>query len=140
MQMPETQPYGGRREKREKMEKDEKSEKSTGGDWVAALAGGLVLIWLGVSYSLEQRDYLPGDLWWAYFLVGVGVILLLQGLVMYGTGRRGLGPITGGAVAIAVGIAFIENRQADLWPVLLVILGIAVIIAGISSRRRVPTP
>lgn len=131
-------------EKHEKQEKREKNEKGSGSGMLGALVGGLILIWLGVTFFLEQNGYLRADIWWAYFLAGLGVILILQGLVIYSRGRTGLGPMIGGIILAFIGFGTIVARQYNVteqfWPLLLVALGVFVIVAGVASRRRVPTP
>jgi hypothetical protein len=139
---------GERAEKYEKQEKREKSEKgekgSTAGGMLGALIGGLILIWLGATFFLEQNGYLPTSDWWAYFVAGVGAILVLEGVVIYSEGRRGFGPVIGGAILLLIGLSSISAYQlrleANLWPLLLVALGVVVILGGLAARRRVPAP
>lgn len=133
-----------KREKQEKHEKEEKGEKGSSGGMLGAVVGGLILIWLGTTFFLEQNGYLASNIWWAYFIAGVGVILILQGVVVYSRGHWGLGPTVGGAVLIFVGLSSIASVQLSfgtrLWPLLLVALGVFVLFVGIASRRRVPAP
>ncbi len=133
-----------KQEKQEKHEKNEKGEKGGGGDVLGAVVGGLILIWLGATFYLEESGYLPGDIWWAYFLSGVGAIVILQGAVIYSRGRRGLGSVVGGGIAAFIGLTTIAAHeygfQARVWPLLIVALGLFVLLAGIASRRRVPSP
>lgn len=111
---------------------------------LGALVGGLVLIWLGTTFFLEQNGLLSSEIWWAYFLAGVGAILVLQGAVIYSRGHIGLGPVIGGVVLIFIGLgtiaAFNFNFVNKFWPLLLVAIGILVIIGGFTARRRVPAP
>jgi len=111
---------------------------------LGALVGGLILVWLGATFFLEQNGYLPTGDWWAYFIAGVGAILVLEGVVIYSEGRRGIGPVIGGAILILIGLSSISAYQlsfgTNLWPLLLVALGVVVILGGLASRRRVPAP
>jgi len=131
-------------EKHEKHEKREKNEKGGPEGRLGALVGGLVLIWLGTTFFLEQNGYLNPVVWWAYFLSGVGAILILQGVVLYSRGRIGAGPVVGGAFALLIGVSFITTAQFNitdrLWPLLLVILGVFVLVGGLASRRKIPNP
>ena len=131
-------------EKQEKHEKNEKGEKGGSGGFLGAVVGGLILIWLGVTFFFQQNGYLPSDVWWAYFLSGIGVILILQGVVIYSRGHRGLGSMIGGAVLLLIGMSAIATTQfsfpTTLWPLFLVAVGVFVLFAGITSRRRVPAP
>jgi zinc-ribbon domain len=131
-------------EKHEKNEKREKNEKGGPQGMLGPLVGGLILIWLGTTFFLEQSGYLTGVDWWAYFLSGVGVILILQGAVLYSRGHVGAGPLIGGAFALLIGISFITTNEFNitdkLWPLLLVALGVFVLVGALASRRRVPNP
>jgi hypothetical protein len=131
-------------EKHEKSEKREKGEKASGGGMLGAVVGGLVLIWLGVTFFFEQNGNLSSDIWWAYFILGVGAILILEGVVIYTRGHYGLGPIIGGAFLIFAGMSAIATNdykiQSNLWPLAIVVIGLLVLLSGFAFRRRVPTP
>ncbi len=135
---------GEKHEKREKHEKGEKNEKQGGSGILGAVAGGLIIIWLGITFYLQDNGYLSPETWWAYFLVGVGAVLVFQGVVLLAEHRRGLGPLIGGAAAVFIGASTIATREynltSSLWPLVIVLLGVFVIVAGITARRRVPTP
>ena len=95
-------------EKGEKAEKNEKQEKGRGGGIGGALVGGLVLIWLGLAVYFQQIGYLSPNLWPGYFVVGLGAILLLDGLVRLAQGLRGyIGLAIGGAVLVFVGLTIV---------------------------------
>lgn len=133
--------YGRRHEKQEKQEKGEKNEKGKGGDITGALTGGLILIWLGVTFFLQENSYIPSADWWAYFLLGIGVILILQGLLRYSTTRRPFfGLFIGGGVLVLIGLSSIQAVSADLWPLILVVLGAAIMLSAVTGRRRRPPP
>ena len=131
-----------KREKREKNEKGEKHEKGRGGDIYGAITGGLILVWLGISFYLAQSGYVSWDKWWQIFLVGLGVVLIFQGLLRYAKSRRPFtGPIIGGAILIVIGLAFFVGTEVgNFWPLILVAIGIAVLVSAIAGRRRVPNP
>jgi FtsH-binding integral membrane protein len=131
-------------EKGEKHEKNEKTEKSPARGMLGAVVAGLILIWLGTTYFLEQNGYLASDIWWAYFVSGVGIVLVLEGVVIYSRGHIGLGPVIGGAVLIFAGISAISTYnykfQTQLWPLVIVAIGALVLVSGLAYRRRVPPP
>jgi len=142
-----------RREKEEKAEKHEKEEKhekgekaEKGGDRTGAIVGGSIVIWLGISFYLAQINIITWASWWAYFLSGLGVIIILQGLARYSqSGYRHplTGSLIGGAVCLAVGLAFIGAGplgMRDFWPIILVVIGIAIIVSAITARSRAPRP
>jgi len=127
-------------EKHEKAEKSEKQEKGAGG-MGGALIGGAVLIWLGLSVYLQQAGVISSSNLGAYFLFGLGAILVADGLLRSLQGSRAYsGVIIGGAVLMFLGLAVIESSWQTFWPFILVVLGLAVILGGFSARRRSPTP
>jgi hypothetical protein len=128
-------------EKHEKGEKNEKNEKGRGGDITGAITGGLILIWLGVTFFLQQNNYISSGNWWAYFLMGIGAILILQGLLRFGTSRRPFtGPLIGGVVILIIGFAFVQGFTVNLWPLVLVAIGVAVLLSAAVGRQRRPAP
>ena len=127
-------------EKQEKHEKNEKGEKGRGGNVIGPIVGGLILVWLGITFYLQQIGSISSDNWWAYFVVGIGAIIILQGFLMYFRRRRPIyGPFIGGAVLVLVGLSFIYNAWGNFWPFILVIIGIA-ILASALARSRTPRP
>lgn len=127
-------------EKQEKHEKNEKGEKGRGGNVIGPIVGGLILVWLGITFYLQQIGSISSDNWWAYFILGIGAIIILQGFLMYFRRRRPIyGPFIGGAVLVLVGLSFIYNAWGNFWPFILVIIGIA-ILASALARSRTPRP
>ena len=127
-------------EKSEKQEKGEKEEKS--GDKTGPLVGGLILVWLGVSFYLVQIHYFDWSNWWPYFIIGIGIILIMQAVVRYSTsGFKGaaLGSLIGGAVLLIIGLAGMVGMR-DWWPFVLIGIGVAVLVGGVTARMRTPKP
>lgn len=132
-----------KQEKQEKKEKGEKQEKGRGGDLAGAITGGLILILLGVLlyYATIGGTVVTFANFWQYLIIGVGVILVVQGIIRYGEkGIPYFGSFIGGAVMILIGLAFISSNNVSLWPLILVVLGAAAIISAFTTRRRVPVP
>ena len=134
---------GEKEEKHEKHEKEEKGEKhEKGGDRTGVVIGGLILIWLGVSFYLTHTGMMMGGRWWAYFLAGLGVIIIFQGLLRYSQTRylpHLTGPLMGGLILSIIGLAFIGG-VSDVWPIILVVIGIAIIVSSLTARMRAPRP
>lgn len=127
-------------EKQEKHEKGEKGEKGRGGNIIGPVIGGLILVWLGITFYLQQVGSIPSDNWWAYFVAGIGAILILQGILLYSRRRRPIfGPFIGGAILLFVGLAYIFSASENLFPLILVIIGVA-ILASALARSRTPKP
>jgi hypothetical protein len=131
-----------RYEKYEKGEKQtEKGEKGRGGGFIGPIIGGSILIWLGITFYLEQIGYLPPADWWAYFIAGLGAIIIIQGLLGYARYRIPyVGSFIGGAILLVIGLAFISNFAANVWPLILVVIGVALLVSSLTARRRRPSP
>jgi hypothetical protein len=132
-----------KQEKQEKYEKNEKGEKGGRGTGIIGpLTGGLILIWLGITFYLQQANVVPfNQNWWAYFISGIGAILILQGILLFAMHRRPFyGPLIGGAFLILIGVPFIGNYNwGNVWPLFIIVIGVA-ILASAFARRRTPTP
>jgi hypothetical protein len=135
-----------REEKREKSEKDEKKEKGEkeekSGDKTGALVGGLILIWLGISFYLVQAHYVDWDSWWPYLIIGIGVVLIAQAVVRYSTSRfkgAAMGSLIGGAVLLIIGLAGVVGME-DWWPFVLIAIGVLVMFSGMRARAQSPRP
>ena len=141
------------REKNEKGEKDEKHEKGEKGEkgergekqegsLIGALMGGLILVWLGVAFLLRQLGYITGTNFGWFFLMGVGCILFVRGLIAMTqpSGWRGSnGYIIGGLILAIIGFAGYYD-WTTWWPYVIIGLGLIIIINAIISRGRNPRP
>ncbi len=133
-------------EKREKQtqqsEKSEKGEKRQ--DRSGPLVGGGILILLGVIFyaTLTTPPLITSNLFWAYFLLGIGIILIIQAIYRFVTMKHSaaaMGSLWGGVILTAIGAAGIEG-SGNFWPIILIAIGVMVIIAGITARSRAPRP
>jgi hypothetical protein len=132
-----------KQEGREKEEKREKQEKGRGGDLAGALTGGFILILLGVLlyYATVGTTAINYGNFWQYFLIGLGAIIILQGIVRYAERRTPyIGSFIGGAVLMILGFAFVSSANFVFWPLILVVLGLAIIASAFTARRRTPVP
>jgi hypothetical protein len=128
--------FGERTEKSEKGEKGEKEEKGRG------IFGGGVLVWLGITFWLAQSGTVSWTNWWAYFIAGLGALLIIQGVlrvVMKGSTYEFSGFFIGGAILLIIGLAFIYGMALH-WSYILILLGILVIVIAIFGRKRAPRP
>jgi len=82
------------------------------------------------------------DNWWELFLIGLGAVLIVQGVIRYAQNRTSfIGTMIGGVIILLIGLVFyIGADVGDLWPLVLVVIGIAVLVSAVLGRRRVPTP
>lgn len=74
---------------------------------------------------------------------GLGVLLILLGLYHSFRSRSMfpfIGLVVGGAIIALIGLSGFYSVSTDLWPVMIILLGIVVILVGLFGRRRVPKP
>jgi len=128
-------------EKNQRNEKHEKEEKNERDRVSSSLMGGLIILWLGLSFLLRGWGYITDNDWWAWFLIGIGVILIIRGLLAFIQSgvKAGLGFLIGGFVLAAIGGSEIFNIQNG-WAVILIIGGIAIILSGLTQRSSNPKP
>lgn len=139
LQRRQTREKGEKSEKREKGEKGEKNEKSR--DWTGSIVGGLILIWLGVTFYLSQTGYIGSGKWWAYFLIGLGIIFLVQSILRYIALRhrsQALGSLVAGLILTAIGFSAVIGIGG--WWLLFIALGAVIIVIGIVAASRTPRP
>ena len=123
---------------RRRDEKDEKRED----DQAGALVGGLVVVWLGVSFALRNLGYYPWADMGGVFLLGLGVILILRGLWAYsktGVLDQGFGYVIGGGFVALLGAGIVYNIR-DLWPFFIIGLGAVLVLRALMVRDRNPKP
>ncbi|MEJ5292472.1 MAG: zinc-ribbon domain-containing protein [Candidatus Methanosuratincola sp.] len=101
------------------------------------LFGGGVLVVLGSTFWLATTGVISWAIWWAYFLCGLGVLLVLLGIHNARSGKDS-GPITGGVVVLAIGIIAILAWNYSLsswWPLVLIAIGLVVIVSALLAHR-----
>jgi hypothetical protein len=134
---------GEKDEKHEKGEKNEKSEKNEGsGAMWGGIMGGLILLWLGVAFLLRQYNYVAYGNWFSVFLLGLGAIILLRGLLMYtqmSNWRASSGLIIGGGIVMLIGGSTFIGLT-DWWALILVLAGGWIILNAFMGRGGNPRP
>lgn len=109
------------------MPEDEVHEK-----WRADPLGGVFfgLFLIVVAGIYLFRDQLPKEPWWAWIIIGIGCIFLLETVVrsvIPQYKRPSLGRALWGVIFIAIGLGFAYEFQ-DLWPALIIVVGVIVLI------------
>lgn len=102
-----------------------------------SLTGGLILILLGVLFLLTEMGRIGWANWWAYFLVGLGGIFLLEALIrMFSAeGRKGVsGKIIAGLILAVIGGAHLIGFE-EWWPLILIAVGVGVLISGFLRKK-----
>ena len=100
------------------------------------ITSGLTLILLGVLFLLINLDYLNWSDLAAYFLLGLGLILLVEGFSLRSSTaaqRSPLGKILAGIILIIIGAGNILGRFI-WWPLILIVIGLYLLL---SSESRV---
>ncbi len=102
-----------------------------------SLTGGLILILLGVLFLLSEMGRIGWSDWWAYFLVGLGAILIVDALFRASSaeGRKGAGgKIIAGSILMVIGGAHLIGFE-EWWPLILIAAGLGVLISAFSKRK-----
>ncbi len=105
-------------------------------DYRPKVTGGLILILLGVLFLLTEMDIISWADWWAWFLVGLGSIFLLESLLQAVSteGRRGIrGRVTAGLILMIIGGAYLVGFY-DWWPLILIAVGIVVLVSAFLRK------
>ncbi len=110
--------------------------QSGGGAWV----GGTILIVLGVLLLANNLGFYLPRRWWAIFLLIPAFGSFASAYSMYQTAGRATaavrGAVVGGLILVGLTVLFlIDFDWGRYWPVILILLGIAVL--GGSAWRRV---
>jgi len=114
-------------------------------DPIGPVIGALVLIWLGVVLLAVQNPEmirLPFSIsWdnvWAFFLVGLGALLILEALlrVIFPAHRRIVGPLIWGIIFLVIGVAglFPGMGVEKLWPLALIAGGLGLLLTNVLRR------
>ncbi|MFZ2054691.1 MAG: hypothetical protein WAU81_10890 [Candidatus Aminicenantales bacterium] len=105
-------------------------------DYHPKIAGGLILILLGVLFLLTEMDRISWADWWAYFLVGLGGIFLLEALLraFSAEGRRGIsGRLTAGLILAIIGGSYLIGFM-EWWPLILIAVGVVVLVSAFLKK------
>ncbi len=138
--------YHEKHEKEEKEEEkeEEKAEKSWDEKWrrnpLSALVWAIILIWAGLVLLASNLGLLARyervDAW-GFIFIGAGVIIFLEVVLrlLVPQYRR---PVTGSLIlaVILLAIGFGNLLSWGLvWPLALIVIGVAIVLAGIYRRR-----
>ncbi len=122
-----------------------RQEKKWRRDPVNAATWASILIWAGICLLADTTQWGINTFptWWqtwALIFTGVGVIILLGTLFRFLTPvyRRHLaGGLIPGLIFLGVGLSWLNDWKLDIiWPVILIIIGLAIILSAIFPRRK----
>jgi len=123
-------------EGRDEKERGEGFDEKWQRDPIGAAMGGLILILLGLVLFAATQGWVQWRDFWAYFLVGLGLIFLVEVAVRFAMPeyRRPIGGrLVTALILIAVGLGGIFGF-AQLWPLILIAIGLAILIRGLLWR------
>jgi hypothetical protein len=126
------------KEEKERRDQQEKEEKGAS-DRPGTLSGALILIWAGLVFLVQNTGLIPGlgaISGWGVILMGAGVILGLEVAYRYVTPeyRRPLGGrLVLAIVLFLIGAGFILG-WGNVWPLILIGVGLAILIGAITRR------
>jgi hypothetical protein len=102
----------------------------------SGITGGLILILLGVLFLLTEMGRIGWADWWAYFLVGLGGIFLLEAAIQAPSaeGRKRIsGRITAGLILVIIGGAHLIGFM-EWWPLVLIAVGVVLVISPLLRK------
>ncbi|MGE5465424.1 MAG: zinc-ribbon domain-containing protein [Betaproteobacteria bacterium] len=110
---------------------------------IDAIFGGLVVVLIGGALYLAASGTVSWVGWsnfWAYFLLGLGVLLLIKGIAMFlirPARNKAYGDIQGGLILGLIGGTFVMllsgGDWATNWPIFLVIAGGVIVFVAIAT-------
>jgi uncharacterized protein YjeT (DUF2065 family) len=86
---------------------------------------------------MATRDVLSWGTWWQYFLIGLGLIFIIDGLAHYlypAYRDMAFGRFIPGVILLFVGLAFVFGFS-QWWPLVLIAVGV-IILLNLLFRRR----
>jgi len=123
-------------EERDEKGRGEGFEEKWQRDPIGAATGGLVLILIGLVLFAANQGWVQWGDFWAYFLVGLGLIFLVETAIRFAMPeyRRPVGGrLVVALVLIAVGLGGIFGFTR-LWPLILIAIGLGILIRGLLRR------
>lgn len=103
----------------------------------------MVIVLIGGVLCLAATGAVPWVGWdnfWAYFLLGLGVLMLLKGMALFTiqpARHKAYGDIQGGLVLGLIGGTFVAllygGDWSQNWPIFLVVAGIIIVFVAIAT-------
>jgi len=123
-------------------EHDEKEEEHMEEKWrrdpFSALFFGLIVISAGVFLLMAARGIIEWGDWWAYLFLAIGCILIIDAFARYAVPARRrpiFGKVFFGLILICIGGSNIYGLE-EWWPLILIIVGVLIIVYGMTRTRK----
>jgi len=119
----------------DKEKNNQASERRHKRDPYSGIFGGLILILLGALFLLATMDVISWGDWWAYFLLGLGAVFIIEFIVRSVTPayrHQHRGKLIVGTVLIVIGGAHISG-MVSWWPLILIAVGIIIIFTSLKK-------
>ncbi|OQX55069.1 MAG: hypothetical protein B5M54_03570 [Candidatus Aminicenantes bacterium 4484_214] len=103
----------------------------------SSITSGLILILLGVLFLLITLDFLSWSDLAAYFLLGLGIIFLVESFSRSPKSTNGkppLGKILAGVILLVIGASHVFDYFA-WWPLILIAVGLYLLIFPTSKMK-----
>jgi hypothetical protein len=133
---PASDPAMDWRELRRQEKAQRRGYRRGGGAWI----GGVILIFLGLLFMLQNFGILVGGHWWALFIMIPAIALLSAAWRAYawsgGLTPAVTGPLLGGIGLMTVSLIFLLGLNwAVVWPIFLILGGLGALASGAFQRR-----
>lgn len=94
---------------------------------------GLILIVIGLTLSLRYAGIIPYDDWWAYLLLGLGIVFFIDALLRTMIIKKGVvGRIIAGAILVVIGIGKLISLRG-WFSYFILVIGLILVILGIIN-------
>lgn len=94
---------------------------------------GLILIVIGLIFSLRSARIIGYDEWWAYLLLGLGIVFFIDALLRAVIIKKvSVGRIIAGAILWTIGVGKLVSLRGWFF-YLILIIGLVLLILGIIN-------
>jgi CHASE2 domain-containing sensor protein len=99
--------------------------------------GGLIVLAIGLSFFLAANNVISWDKWWAYLLIFLGVVFIIEAIIRNTSLKDRLigGRFIAGIILFSIGFSFALSLK-NWWPLILIAVGLLIIIKGILSHKE----
>jgi len=99
--------------------------------------GGLIVLAIGLSFFLAANNVISWDKWWAYLLVFLGLVFIIEAVIRNKSFKDRLigGRFIAGIILLSIGFSFVLSLK-NWWPLILIAVGLLIIIKGILSHKE----